>query len=141
MGSCPPNYNIGWAANVFCPSKKFCRHISSRPNKQYRPTVLYSTNRKLRSTSIESTHPSVESAHPMKKSFLRYCRQIQPIARNRGVTPRQCGRRYHCCGNFLFPLSFPSSRLNWLDFSCLAFVTIFCRTVSCQIVFLIKLTS
>jgi len=23
VGSCPPNYNIGWAANVFCPPKKF----------------------------------------------------------------------------------------------------------------------
>ena len=29
MGSCPPNYNIGWAANVFCPPKKFSQHISS----------------------------------------------------------------------------------------------------------------
>ena len=43
LGSCPPNYNIGWAANVFCPPKKFSQHISSRPNKQtkrYRPTVV-----------------------------------------------------------------------------------------------------
>ena len=76
---CPPNYNIGRAANVFCLRKNFSQHISRRPNKQtnrYRPTVLYSTNRKLRSTStsrIESTHPPVDSAHPMKKSFPRYC--------------------------------------------------------------------
>ena len=37
MGSCPPNYNIGWAANVFCPPKKFSQHISSRPN--YTPVI------------------------------------------------------------------------------------------------------
>jgi len=84
VGSCPPNYNIGWVANVFCPPKKFPQHISSRPNKQtkrYRPTVQYSTNRKLRSTStcqIESTHPPVESAHPMKRSFPCYCRSTYP---------------------------------------------------------------
>jgi len=69
VGNCPPNYNIGWAANVFCPPKKiFPTYIQS--------TELHSTNRKLRSTStcrIESTHPPVESAHPMKKSFPRYC--------------------------------------------------------------------
>jgi len=70
VDSCPPNYNIGWAANVFCPPEKFSQHISSRPNKQtkrYRPTVLYSTNRKLRSTStcrIESTHPPNEKVVP-----------------------------------------------------------------------------
>ena len=34
VGSCPPNYNIGWAANVFCPPRKFSQHISSRLNKQ-----------------------------------------------------------------------------------------------------------
>jgi len=48
VGSCPPNYNIGWEANVFCPPKKNSQHISSRPNKQtkrYRPTVLHITNR------------------------------------------------------------------------------------------------
>jgi len=79
VGSCPPKYNIGWAASVFCPPKKISQHISSRPNKQTKrhgPTVLYSNNRKLRSTStcrIESTHPPVESAHPIKKSFPRYC--------------------------------------------------------------------
>jgi len=37
VGSCPPNYNIGWAANVFCPPKKFSQHISSRPN--YTPVI------------------------------------------------------------------------------------------------------
>ena len=38
VGSCPPNYNIGWAANVFCPPKKISQHISSRPN--YTPIIL-----------------------------------------------------------------------------------------------------
>ena len=37
VGSCPPNYNIGWAANVFCPPKKISQHISSRPN--YLPVI------------------------------------------------------------------------------------------------------
>ena len=68
VGSCPPNYNIGWAANVFCPPTKiFPTYIQS--------TELHSTNRKLRSTStcrIQSNHTPVESAHPMKKSFPRY---------------------------------------------------------------------
>jgi len=36
VGSYPPNYNIGWAANVFCPPKKF-PNISSRPN--YTPVI------------------------------------------------------------------------------------------------------
>jgi len=75
------NYNIWWAANIFCsPPKKFTNIYPvdrTKQTKRYGPTVLYSTNRKLRSTStcrIESTHPHVESAHPMKKSFPRYCR-------------------------------------------------------------------
>jgi len=42
MGSCPPNYKIGWAANVFCPPKIFSQHISSRPN--YIPVILASVD-------------------------------------------------------------------------------------------------
>ena len=29
VGSCPLNYITGWAANVFCPPKKFSQHIRS----------------------------------------------------------------------------------------------------------------
>ena len=37
VGSCPPNNNIGWAANVFCPPPKISQHIFSRP--KYTPVI------------------------------------------------------------------------------------------------------
>ena len=71
-----PTITLGRQPMYSAHPKYFQTYIqSTEQTKRYRPTVLYSTNRKLRSTStcrIESTHPPVESADPMKKSFPRY---------------------------------------------------------------------